>query len=111
VWLGHDDNQRIHRRATGASSALPIWIDVMRAAETGATPGTLPIPSNVEIRTVDIFTGLLHSDYCKEGVELAFVLGTAPTRTCGPTERAILDLPAYQQAYFVNNGKLDTSGS
>jgi penicillin-binding protein 1A len=111
VWLGHDDNQRIHRRATGASSALPIWIDVMRAAEASATPATLLMPSNVEIRTVDIFTGLLYSDYCKEGVELAFVLGTAPTRTCGPTERAILDLPAYQQAYFVNNGKLDTSGN
>ena len=111
VWLGHDDNTRIHRRATGASSALPIWIDVMRAAEAGATPATLPIPSNVELRTVDIYTGLLHSEYCKEGVELAFVTGTAPSRTCGPTERAILDLPGYQQAYFVSNGRLDTGGS
>jgi len=110
VWLGHDDNQRIHRRATGSSTALPIWIEVMRAAEKGATPATLPIPSNIELRTVDIFTGLLYSDYCKEGVELAYIAGTAPTRTCGPTERAILDLPPYQQAYFVSNGKLDTGG-
>lgn len=111
VWLGHDDNLRIHRRATGASSALPVWIEIMRAAEAGAEPATLPIPANVEIRSVDIFTGLLFSDYCKEAVELAFIAGTAPTRTCGPTERAILDLPPYQQAYFVKDGKLDTTGN
>ena len=111
VWLGHDDNQRIHRYATGSSTALPIWIEVMRAAEKDALPATLPVPSNIEIRTVDIFTGLLYSDYCKEGVELAYIVGTAPTRTCGPTERAILDLPPYQQAYFVSNGKLDTGGN
>lgn len=110
VWLGHDDNVRIHRHATGASSALPVWIDVMRAAEKDAEAAVLPVPANVEIRTVDIYTGLLYSDYCKEAVELAFIAGTAPTRTCGPTERAILDLPAYQQAYFVKDGKLDTTG-
>ena len=73
-----------------------------------AAPATLQIPSNIELRKVGIFTGLLYSDYCKEGVELAYIAGTAPTRTCGPTERAILDLPPYQQAYFVSNGKLDT---
>lgn len=110
VWLGHDDNQRIHRRATGSSTALPIWIEIMRAAEKDAAPATLQIPSNIELRKVDIFTGLLYSDYCKEAVELAYIAGTAPTRTCGPTERAILDLPPYQQAYFVSNGKLDTGG-
>ncbi|NKB90052.1 MAG: PBP1A family penicillin-binding protein [Acidobacteria bacterium] len=110
VWLGHDDNQRIHRYATGASSALPIWIDVMRAAEDGASPAVLPMPNNIELRSVDVFTGLLYSEYCKESVELAYIAGTAPTRTCGPTERSILDLPPYQQTYFVSNGKLDTDG-
>ncbi len=111
VWLGHDKKERIHRYATGSNSALPIWIEVMRAAETGASPAVLPQPGNVELRTVDPFTGLLHSAYCKEAVELAFIAGTAPTRACGPAERAILNLEAYQQAYFVKDGRLDTTGS
>ena len=84
VWLGHDRKERIHRRATGSNSALPIWIEVMRAAETGNPPAVLPQPGNIEMRTVDPFTGLLYSSYCKEAVELAFIAGTAPTRAAGP---------------------------
>jgi len=110
VWLGHDKKERIHRRATGSNSALPIWIEIMRAAETGNPPAGLPQPGNIELRTVDPFTGLLYSEYCKEAVELAFIAGTAPTRACGPAERAILNLEAYQQAYFVKDGRLDTTG-
>ncbi len=111
VWLGHDKKERIHRYATGSNSALPIWIEVMRAAETGNGPAQLPQPGNIELRTVDAFTGLLYSPYCKEAVELAYIAGTAPTRACGPAERAILNLEAYQQAYFVKDGRLDTTGS
>ncbi len=111
VWLGHDKKERIHRYATGSNSALPIWIEVMRTAETGSGAAQLPQPGNIELRTVDPFTGLLYSPYCKEAVELAYIAGTAPTRACGPAERAILNLEAYQQAYFVKNGRLDTTGS
>ena len=82
----------------------------MRAAETGNPPAVLPQPGNIEVRTVDPFTGLLYSSYCKEAVELAFIAGTAPTRACGPAERAILNLEGYQQAYFVKDGRLDTTG-
>lgn len=110
VWLGHDKKERIHRRATGSNSALPIWIEIMRAAETGNPAAALPRPGNIELRTVDPFTGLLYSPYCEEAVELAFIAGTAPTRACGPAERAILNLEAYQQAYFVKDGRLDTTG-
>ena len=111
VWLGHDKKERIHRYATGSNSALPIWIEVMRAAETGASSATLPQPGNIEIRTIDPFTGLLYSAYCRDAVELAFIAGTVPARACGPADRAILNLEPYQQAYFVKNGRLDTTGS
>ena len=82
----------------------------MRAAELGEPKGVLPEPANIEIRRVDPYTGLLHGPFCKEGVELAYVAGTGPTRVCGRTEHNILELPPYQQAYFVNNGRIDTGG-
>lgn len=33
VWVGRDDHTPIGRRETGASAALPIWIDFMKQAE------------------------------------------------------------------------------
>lgn len=111
VWLGHDLNERVGRRETGSRAALPIWIDVMAATEQGADPAILRRPANIEMRRVDPFTGLMHGPYCSEEVELAYVAGTGPTRVCGRTEHDILRLPPYQQAYFLSNGRFDTSGS
>ncbi len=111
VWIGNDLKERIHRGATGSSSALPIWIEVMRATEQGGTPRELPMPVNIELRRVDPFTGLLHGPYCRESVELAYIESTGPTRVCGRTEHDILALEPYQQAYFLNNGRFDTTGS
>ena len=91
-----------------SSIALPIWIDVMRAAESGSEPATLPQPANIELRAVDPYTGLLHGPFCAESVEMAYVAGTGPTRACGQTEHSILALPSFRQAYFINNGRIDT---
>lgn len=110
VWVGNDLKERIARNATGSSAALPIWIEVMAAAEEGLPGSALPMPANVEIRRVDPRTGLLHGPYCEEAVELAYVAGTGPTRVCGRTEHDILALTYYQQAYFVSQGRIDTGG-
>ena len=111
VWIGHDLKERIGRRETGSRAALPVWIEVMRAAEQGAPAALFPAPANIELRRVDPFTGLLHGPYCREAVELAYIAGTGPTRICGITEHRILQLPPHQQAYFIHNGRFDTSGS
>ncbi len=107
VWVGHDLKQPIQRQATGSNTALPIWIEVMRAAEQGLQPGELPMPANIELRRVDPRTGLVAGPVCDESIELAYIAGTAPNRVCGRTEHNILKLPPYQQAYFVSNGRFD----
>lgn len=110
VWVGNDLKERIYRNATGSNSALPIWIEVMGAAERGGAPADLPMPANVEIRRVDPRTGLLHGPHCDEVVELAYIEGTGPARVCSQTEHNILALEPYQQAYFLSNGRIDTGG-
>ncbi|MDR3752009.1 MAG: PBP1A family penicillin-binding protein [Terracidiphilus sp.] len=35
VWVGYDNNQSLGEKETGAQAALPIWINVMRAAIAG----------------------------------------------------------------------------
>lgn len=110
VWIGNDLKERIHRNATGSNAALPIWMDVIAAAERGRQGTDLPMPANVELRRVDPRTGLLHGPHCDESVELAYIAGTGPTRVCSATEHNILALPPYQQAYFLSNGRIDTGG-
>jgi penicillin-binding protein 1A len=111
VWVGNDLKERIARNATGSTAALPIWMEVMAAAEQGLPGAALSMPANIEIRRVDPRTGLLHGPFCDEAVELAYLAGTGPTRVCGHTEHNILALPYYQQTYFLNQGRIDTGGS
>jgi penicillin-binding protein 1A len=35
VWVGYDNNQSLGEKETGAQAALPIWINMMRAAIAG----------------------------------------------------------------------------
>jgi penicillin-binding protein 1A len=46
VWVGYDNNQSLGEKETGAQAALPIWINVMRAAIAGKDgeqfPGDAP---------------------------------------------------------------------
>jgi len=49
VWVGYDNNQSLGEKETGAQAALPIWINVMRAAIAGKDdeqfPSDEPAPS------------------------------------------------------------------
>jgi len=87
----------------GANTALPIWIEVMRAASEGLEPKDFEIPVGVVLRTIDARTGLLSSDACGASVVVAFMEGSAPTRACGVEEARILTMSPYQQAYFIND--------
>ncbi|MFQ5744192.1 MAG: penicillin-binding transpeptidase domain-containing protein, partial [Acidobacteriota bacterium] len=102
VWVGNDTKKPIGPGEEGAKAALPIWMEVMRAATAGLPPKQFPQPAGVVLRTVDPRTGLLASDVCDTPVQLAFLDGTEPTGVCGLAEHRILALPYYQQAYFLN---------
>jgi penicillin-binding protein 1A len=48
VWMGRDDNTSLGAREFGATLALPIWIDYMRAALKGEPVATLQPPAGVQ---------------------------------------------------------------
>jgi penicillin-binding protein 1A len=70
VWIGYDEKRSLGYGETGASAALPIWMDVMRSylsrrANRTAPPSVDP-PGNIVFVTLP------------SGVEEAFIAGTQP---------------------------------
>lgn len=102
VWVGNDRRTPIGPGREGANTALPIWMDVMRAASHDLPPKEFSQPSGVVIRTIDPYTGLLASDVCTATTEMAYTAGTQPTAVCTAKEHEILSLPYYNQAYFID---------
>jgi len=79
VWVGYDDNRAA--RLSGASSALPVWGEMM--AGLAPEPLVLPMPEGIELVPIDLQTGLRGSG-CLGALELPFVKGSAPEQraTC-----------------------------
>jgi len=80
VWVGFDEPHGMGRGATGATAALPIWIDFMTKALAGRPTKDFTPPPGVVIQRIDKTTGLL----ARPGVEAntmdeVFLQGTAPT--------------------------------
>jgi penicillin-binding protein 1A len=81
VWVGFDDHSPLGPRETGAGAALPAWLSFMKAA-VGARPAAdFPLAPHVEFARVDPATGLLAPSRDAAAPLLAFLAGTAPTRT------------------------------
>jgi penicillin-binding protein 1A len=83
VWVGYDEKKPLGSGETGASAALPIWMDVMRAYIDGRdrkNPPQFEAPGNIVYVTLD------------SGVTEAFINGTQP-QVAAPVEPAVT-LPA-----------------
>ncbi|MCU0672791.1 MAG: PBP1A family penicillin-binding protein [Myxococcota bacterium] len=81
VWLGFDDRRSLGRRESGGRSALPIWIDVIRAAEGERPTLAFPRPAGVVAASIDPASGLLANPEQTDAIEEVFLDGTAPTET------------------------------
>ncbi len=88
VWVGFDDNRPIGRRESGGRSALPIWIEVMRAASRGRRPVEFPRPSGVVELSIDPVSGNLAYEGQEDAIDEVFVEGRAPTERALPPEVA-----------------------
>ncbi len=87
VWLGHDDNSRTG--LTGASGALPVWVDLMlRGPLEPEVPAAAPW--GLVVRRVDAATGGLALGGCPEWRDEWFVRGTEPTRPCSEHRAGLL---------------------
>ncbi len=67
---------------TGATAAVPIWVDFMTAATEGLPVSDFVVPPGIIFEKVDRKTGLLSSIGCPKGIDEAFIKGTEPTETC-----------------------------
>jgi len=81
VWIGFDDHAPLGPRETGAGAALPAWLSFMKAAVGAHPPAEFPLAPDVEFARVDPATGLLAPARNAAAPFLAFLAGTAPTRT------------------------------
>ncbi len=70
VWVGYDEKKPIGNGETGATAALPIWMDFMRAYLDARADRTMPPefepPGNIVFLTLD------------SGITEAFINGTQP---------------------------------
>lgn len=84
VWIGHDEKKPIGGNETGATAALPMWIEFMKTyldlyADRDHPP-TFDPPGNIVFMTVDRDTGDVTSDANARAINEAFISGTQPSR-------------------------------
>jgi len=84
VWVGYDRPRSLGKDETGSRVAVPIWTTYMREALAGTPAEDFPIPERVVLVPVD----LNPSGGCVRPVTMAFIAGTEPKETCGPTRYA-----------------------
>ncbi len=89
AWVGFDRPRRLGKSETGGVAAIPIWLDVMKAASDGDAVPFTP-PPTVSVRTIDAASGLLvptgpaAEGYQGKPLEEYFVAGTEPTDEAVP---------------------------
>ncbi len=98
VWVGFDDMRALGRRESGARSALPIWIDVVRHATEGRPAVAFPEPPGVVHASIDPASGLLAYEGQADAMDEVFVEGTQPTETA--REAGVLDPSAFLMQQF-----------
>ena len=81
VWIGYDDNRPMGGKETGGTTAVPVFVDVMKTM--GQTAKAFARPAKVVERVIDRETGLLAPQGAPKGSTLSevFVEGTEPTET------------------------------
>lgn len=84
VWLGHDEKKPIGYNETGATAALPMWMDFMKAYidfyGNRENPPQFDSPGNIVFMTVDRTTGEPAHSESATTVNEAFISGTQPIR-------------------------------
>ena len=85
AWVGYDDNAKTGM--TGATAALPIWVDVMMHARHRWSGSGFLQPSGISHVEVDPESGELATSRCPRRVDEVFATGTEPA-ACSLHENA-----------------------
>ena len=105
VWVGHDAKKTLGPKSTGAETALPIWLRIVRRMKAAGLVGEADdyeVPPGVVFVPIDLATGYRATPSCAKPVLMAFLNGTQPTELCGDRPHAVSNLPGYlQKAIYV----------
>ena len=94
VWVGYDDALPLGWGEQGSATALPAFVDFMKAAHQRRPVTEFPRPGNVVVVRVDPATGLLAYDGQEDSIDEEFLDGTAPTDVSSPDAGALSDAGA-----------------
>ncbi len=86
AWVGFDQPVSLGRGETGGRTALPVWIDFMRAALAGVPEKPLPVPETMVRITINSETGKPTTPDDPEAMEEYFVEGTETPQELPGTE-------------------------
>ncbi len=79
VWTGYDDGTPLGVGESGALSALPAFVDFMRAAHKDKAVAPFLAPPSIVRKKIDPETGLLAYEAQENSLEEVFLAGTEPT--------------------------------
>jgi penicillin-binding protein 1A len=79
VWIGYDQKRTLGPAGTGSDTALPIWMDIMKAwiGKRTEVP-TFEAPGNIVFMSVDRHTGDAALAEIPGAITEAFISGTQP---------------------------------
>jgi penicillin-binding protein 1A len=79
VWTGFDQKRTMGPAGTGSESALPIWVDIMKAwIATRSEPPVFEPPGNIVFVSVDRGSGNPALDGTPGAITESFIAGTQP---------------------------------
>lgn len=84
AWVGFDQHKPLGRKEVGSVTALPIWIEFMRAALRGKPENTLRRPETIVSVHIDPATGQRVAPGSEHGIEETFRAGYVPAEGSGP---------------------------
>ncbi|MFP5518823.1 MAG: penicillin-binding transpeptidase domain-containing protein [Bdellovibrionia bacterium] len=88
VWVGFDKERSIGVGEVGGRSALPIWMDYMKAAHDKLPQMTFPVPEGIVFASVDYDSGRLTKEGAPGSIKLPFIAGTEPKASDFRSEEA-----------------------
>ena len=81
VWVGYDDNKPLGSAEQGASTALPAWVQLMKAAHEGKPRAEFPKPPGIVAVAIDPKSGKLAGPNDEGTIDEVFLEGTEPSET------------------------------
>ena len=86
VFVGFDEPAHLGRRESGATAALPIWVDYMGQILQDFPEQTPVIPENITTRFINRETGRVTSPEDPEGYLEYYLAGTEPNNPVGAAD-------------------------